>query len=348
MNRTVMAVLTGAFAWVFAVAPVPAAAQEVTLRMHTFMAPIANPVKTFLIPWAEKVGKDSKGRIKVDLYPAMQLGGKPPQLLDQVRDGVVDIVWVVAGFAPGRMPKVEIFELPFLHRNAVSTTLALQDFQDKWLQDELKDYHVLLMHAHGGFLFMTKKPIKKLSDIKGMKLRAASRTGVWTLEALGAAAIGVDLNELPTMLNKGTVVGSMLPYEIAPSIKMQEMVEYFTVLSPPQPRVSSVVFAFLMNKNSYAKLPPDLKKVIDANSGRNIAKATGENWEDIEVKGEAVMHTRSKNKFETINPEESAKIRAAMKPVYDRFLGEMKGLGVDGERMLADARAMIEKYSTKR
>lgn len=347
MNR-VLAVLAGAFACALAFAPTPAGSQEVTLRLHTFMPPIANPVRTFLNPWADKVTKESNGRLKVQVYPAMQLGGKPPQLLDQVRDGVVDIIWVVAGFTPGRMPKVEIFELPFLHRDAVSTTLAMQDFQDKWLQDELKDYHVLLMHGHGGFLFMTKQPIRKLSDIKAMKLRAASRTGVWTLEALGAAAIGVDLNELPTMLSRGTVTGTVLPYEIAPAVKMQDLVDYFTIMSPPQPRLSSVVFAFLMNKNSYAKLPPDLKKIIDANSGRNIARLAGLNWEDIEKKGEAVMRSKSKNKFETISPEESAKIRSAVKPVYDRFLAEMKNLGFDGEQMLADARAMIDKYSTKR
>ena len=347
MKKGVMTALAGALACTLSLAAAPAASQEITLRLHTFMAPIANPVRTFLVPWAEKVTKESKGRLKVQVYPAMQLGGKPTQLLDQVRDGVVDIVWVLPGFTPGRMPKVEIFELPFLHRDAVSTTLAIQDFQDKWLQEELKDYRVLLMHGHGGFLFMTKQPIKKLTDLKGMKLRAASRTGVWTLEALGSAAIGVDLNELPTMLSKGTVTGSVLPYEIAPSIKMQDLVEYFTVMSPPNPRLSSVVFAFLMNKNSYAKLPPDLKKIIDANSGRNIARAAGQNWEDIEKKGEAVMRSKSKNKFETINPQESAKIREAVKPVYSRFLAEMKNLGADGDKMLADARAMIDKYSKR-
>jgi len=345
MNNRVMTALAGVFACVLSLASAPAASQDITLRLHTFMPPIANPVRTFLIPWANRVTKESKGRLKVQVYPAMQLGGRPPQLLDQVRDGVVDIVWVLPGFTPGRMPKVETFELPFVAKDAVSTTLALQDFQDKWLQNELKDYHVLLLHGQDGFLFMTKKPVRTLNDLKGMKLRAASRTGVWTLEALGVAAIGVDLNQLPIMLSKGTVSGSMLPYEIAPAVKMQDLVEYFTVLSPPQPRISTVVFTFLMNKNSYAKLPPDLKKIIDANSGRNIAKAAGENWLDIEKKGEAVMRSKSKNKFETISPAETTKIREAVKPVYDRFLAEMKKLGFDGEAMLADARTMIDKYS---
>jgi TRAP-type C4-dicarboxylate transport system substrate-binding protein len=162
-------------------------AQEVTLRMHTFIPPVANPSKTFLIPWAERIGKESNGRIKVQPFWAMQLGGKVPQLLDQAKDGVVDIVWTLPGFTPGRMPRVEPFELPFVHKDALSSTLALQDFQEMHLGPDLKDYQTLLVHVHDGFLFQTKEPILKLEDLKGKKIRAASRGGVWLLEALGAA-----------------------------------------------------------------------------------------------------------------------------------------------------------------
>ena len=116
----------------------------------------------------------------------MQLGGKPQALLDQARDGVVDIVWTLPGFTTGRMPKAEIFELPFLHKDALSTTLALQDFQEKHLSKETAPWHVLLMHSHAGVLFMTKKPINKMADLKGMKMRGANRTSVLLLQALGA------------------------------------------------------------------------------------------------------------------------------------------------------------------
>ena len=345
MKKSIITLLAGPVLAGLLLAPTAATSQEFTFRLHTFVPPIANPFKYFLKPWADKIAKESKGRIKVQLYPAMQLGGKPTQLLDQVRDGVVDIVWVLPGFTPGRMPKIETFELPFVHRDVRSTVMALQDFQDKYLKDELKDYKVLLIHATEGFLFMTKRPITKMEDLKGMKLRGASRTGVWTLEALGVSAIGTPLPQLPPMLAKGTVDGSLLPYEIAPAVKMQELVNYFTVLSPPQQRLGTVVFTFLMNKNSYAKLPPDLKKVIDDNSGRKLAPMAAKVWHDIEVRGEAVMHTKKKNHFNTLSPAETAKIKAASKPVYDRFFAEMKKLGFDGEQMLADARAMIEKYA---
>ncbi len=320
-------------------------AQEVTLRMHTFIPPVANPSKTFLIPWAEKIGKDSGGRIKVQPFWAMQLGGKVPQLLDQVRDGVVDIVWTLPGFTPRRMPQIEPFELPFEHKDALSTTLALQDYQAKHLGDALKDYHPLLLHVHDGFLFQTKDPILKLSDLKGKKIRAASRGGVWLLDALGATGVGLPLPQIPQALSKGVIDGVTLPYEIAPAVKTPDLVSHFSILAGPQPRLGTNVFTFLMNKDSYEKLPPDLRKVIDDNSGRNIAQATGENWRAIEEPGRKVIESKAKNKFYVIPEAEVAKMKAAAEPVFDRWYKEMKKAGIDGPALVSDARKMIDKYA---
>jgi TRAP-type C4-dicarboxylate transport system substrate-binding protein len=326
-------------------APGALQAQEITLRMHTFIPPVANPGKTFLAPWAEKVTKESGGKLKIQPYWSMQLGGQAPQLLDQVRDGVVDIIWVLPGFTPGRMPRTEPFELPFVHRDALSTTLALQDYQDKHLKEELKDYHPLLMHSPEGLLILSKKPVRSMADFKGLKIRAASRSGVWTLDALGARGIGLPLNEIPPALSKGVIDGVSTTYEIAPSLKLEELVDHFTEFAGPRPRLNGGVFAFLMNKASYAKLPPDFKRVIDANSGRNIARMAGENWIAIEGPAKKVMQSKSKNQFHILPLSEVAKMQEAVKPVYERWFEEMKKLGIDGPALLADARALIDKHS---
>ncbi len=324
----------------------PAKAQDVTLRMHTFIPPVANPSKTFLIPWAKKIGEASGGKLKVQPFWAMQLGGKATQLLDQARDGVVDIVWALPGFTPGRMPRVEPFELPFVHKDALSTTLAMQDYQHKHLMTtDLKDYHPLLLHVHAGFLFQTKTPIRTMADLKGLKIRAASRGGVWLLEALGATGIGLPLPRIPPALSKGVIDGVTLPYEIAPAVKTPDLVSHFSKLSGAQPRLGTNVFTFLMNKASYNRLSRELKDVVDANSGRNIARAAGQNWVDIEEPGLKVVQSRKKNKFYTIAPAEVAKMKAAAEPVFERWFSEMKKVGVDGPALLADARALIDKYS---
>ena len=324
----------------------PAWAQDVTLRMHTFIPPVANPSKTFLIPWARKIGEASGGKLKVQPFWAMQLGGKATQLLDQVRDGVVDIVWALPGFTPGRMPRVEPFELPFVHKDALSTTLAMQDYQDKHLTTtDLKAYHPLLLHVHAGFLFQTKTPVRTMADLKGLKIRAASRGGVWLLEALGATGIGLPLPRIPPALSKGVIDGVTLPYEIAPAVKTPDLVSHFSELSGPQPRLGTNVFTFLMNKASYNRLPRALKAVLDANSGRAIARAAGQNWVDIEQPGLKAVQSRKKNMFHTIAPDEVARMKEAAKPVFARWFAEMKKVGVDGPALLADARALIDKYS---
>ena len=257
-----------------ALAPHSASAQEVTLRLHTFLPPVANPVKHFLTPWADKVTKASKGRMKVQVYPSMQLGGKAPQLLNQVRDGVVDIVWTLPGFTPGVMPKLEIFELPFLHRDTHSTVMALQEYVEKHMKKEFEPYHVILVNAHAGALFMTKDPIAKVDDFKGMKLRSYSRTNAWILEALGATPLQLPLPELVPMMSKGTVSGSILPFEIAPAVKMHELADHFTTLGPPQARLSTAILTTLLNKKKYDSLPADLKAIL-----RYAAEAaSSSNW----------------------------------------------------------------------
>jgi TRAP-type C4-dicarboxylate transport system substrate-binding protein len=339
------AALAAAFAFGLGHGAAPATAQEVTLRLHTFLPPVANPVKHFMVPWAAKVAKESNGRIKVQVYPAMQLGGKAEQLLQQVRDGVVDVVWTLPGFTPGVMPKLEIFELPFLHRNTHSTVMALQDYVPMHMKKDFEPYHVLLVHTHAGALFMSKDPINKVEDFKGMKLRSYSRTNAWILEALGSVPLQVALPELAPMLSKGTVSGSILPYEIAPAVKMQDLTDYFTTLAPPQPRLSTAIFTLLMNKKKYDSLPPDLKKVIDDNSGLKLAPTAIEIWDRIELDGEKVMRSKSKNKFVSLSAEETAKFKKMVQPVFDRFVKLLNESGSDGKKVLADVEGLIQKHS---
>ncbi|MGY8998427.1 MAG: TRAP transporter substrate-binding protein [Rhodospirillales bacterium] len=322
-------------------------AAEFNMRMHSFIPPVANPAKTWLIPWAKKINKDSGGRINIKPFWKMQLGGKPQALLDQARDGVVDIVWTLPGFTTGRMPRAEIFELPFLHKDALSTTLALQDYQAKHLGNETAPWHVLLMHAHAGVLFMTKTPISKMEDLKGMKMRGANRTSVLLLQALGADGIATPLGRIPPMMSKGVIDGVLLPYEISPAVKMHELGKYFTDLATPSPRLNTAVFTLLMNKKSYAKLPADLKKVIDDNSGRNVAAAAGKNWEAIEAPSKKLMQSKKKNKFSTLSATESDKIRKVSQVVYEQVIAELKSKHNvnNGQELIDDARSMIAKYS---
>ena len=149
-----------------------AMAQEVTLRMHQFLPPQANVPKLVLDVWADKVEAASEGRIKIERYPSMQLGGRPPELMDQAIDGVADIVRTVVGYTPGRYPRTEVFELPFMMNNARAMSSAYWQMFEKHMKDtEFKDVHILGTWVHGPGMIHANKAVSAPSDMEGLKIR---------------------------------------------------------------------------------------------------------------------------------------------------------------------------------
>src|SRR5258706_729686 len=150
----------------------PAAAQEVTLRVAFFLPPASTAQKNILGPWCDKLGADSNGRIKCQFYPAMQLGGAPPQLFDQARDGVADVIWTVPTYQAGRFTKSEVFELPFMVKTGEKGSPAFWEYLQKNSLDEFKGTKVILVHLHdGAVLHFSSKEVRKLEDLKGLKVR---------------------------------------------------------------------------------------------------------------------------------------------------------------------------------
>ena len=128
-----------------ALAPMAGHAQEVVLKVAHFLPPVSPAHTKFITPWCEKIEKESQGKMKCQIYPAMQLGGTPPQLLTQVRDGVADIVWTLPGYTAGRFPKIEVLELPFIaNKDGVSNARACQAFASKHLAEEFGEVQPLV------------------------------------------------------------------------------------------------------------------------------------------------------------------------------------------------------------
>ncbi len=321
-----------------------AVAQEFTLKVHHFLSPLATTHAKMIVPWSEKIMAESGGRIKIEIYPAMQLGGRPPQLIDQVRDGVVDIVWTLPGYTPGRFTKTEVFELPFIHGEPIGTNKALAEFAERH-GDEFSEYKVLALHVHGGNVIHSVKPIRVADDLKGLKIRTPTRTGGWMIEAMGATPIGAPVPKIPEMLSKGVVDAVLIPYEISLPLKVHELVDYHTILDDPVvTRVNTSTFLFAMNKAKYESLPADLQKIIDDNSGANLAEWLGRMWIEAEIRGE--KKSGESGELIKMAPAEVARLRARIEqPVIDRWIAEMKKKNVDGAALVAQARALIKKHS---
>jgi len=244
------------------------AQQAVTLKFHTFMSPMSGVWLTMHKPWMEKVEKESGGRIKFEAYPAMQLGGSPVQLYDQARDGVVDIVWTLPGNTAGRFPRIEVFELPFMLNNAEATSKAYWEYVQTMAPDEFKETHVLALHVHGPGMFHSKdKQIKSAADLRGMKVRGPTRQVTKLLQSIGATPVGMPLPQIPDALSKGTIDACAIPWEVVPAVKVNELTKYHSEFPSDMPGLYTTTFVMAMNRKKYESLPPDLKKVIDNNSG---------------------------------------------------------------------------------
>ncbi len=316
-------------------------AQEVTLKAHHFLSTKHNTHAKVLQPWAEKIAKESNGRIKIDIYPSMQLGGKPPQLLDQARDGVADIVWALPGYTPGRYPKIAAFELPFMVSNAEATSQAVQEFYETYAKDEFKDLHVLWFHTHARGFFHTRKGlIKTAADISGKKMRAPNRGIGTALQALGAAPVFMPVPALPEALSKGVVNGTVLPWEIVPALKINELAPYHSEIGGAR-GLYTAVFVFAMNKAKYDGLPADLKKILDDNSGISMSKATGKIWDTAEQTGIDVSK-ESGNEIFTMPDSEVAIIKDKTKGVTAKWIADMGG---DGQKLYDAANALLDKYT---
>jgi TRAP-type C4-dicarboxylate transport system substrate-binding protein len=321
-----------------------AAAQEFTFSIHHFLSPKALTHTTMIEPWTNAVEEASEGRIKFEIFPAMSLGGAPPELYSQVRDGVADLVWTLPGYTPGVFPRLEMFELPNVHSgDAVATNMAIQDMMDL-LAPDLEDIQPILVHVHSGnALHVANGDVQSLADFDGLKIRSPSRTGAWMLEALGAEPVGMPVPALPQALSKNTVGAGLVPFEIAIPLRLAELTSSSTQLDQGA-RFGTSTFLFAMNKASYDSLPADLQQVIDDHSGADFAQAMGEAWNTIEPTGIGIAEAAG-NTVYTLSAEATAEFAPAFDAVAQRWLDEANSLDIDGDALLAQARAAVAAHS---
>ena len=321
------------------------AQQTLTLKFHTFMAPQSNVWLLMHKPWMEKVEKESGGRIKFEGYPAMQLGGTPVQLYDQAKDGVVDIVWTLPGNTAGRFPRVEVFELPFMMNDAEATSKAYWEYVQTMAPDEFKDTQMLALHVHGpGVIHTTDKAVKSVADMRGLKMRAPTRQVTKLMGVLGATPVGMPLPGIPDALSKGTINGCVIPWEVVPSVKVHELTKFHAEFDPAGGSLYTTTFVMAMNKAKYNALAPDLKKVIDNNSGLATSAWLGKTQQGNDPLGRkaAVDHG---NTIFIVSVAEAQEFRRKSRSIEVEWMEDMNKRGFDGRKLLDTARALIEKHA---
>ncbi len=325
---------------------IPASAQEHVFKLHHFLGAEGAVQKKTLEPWAQRVEANSGGKVKIEIFPSMSLGGRPPELVQQARDGTVDMIWTVNGYTPGVFPRSEAFELPNVHTNdPVATNLAMGEMFESDLRQEYAGLEVMFLHTHAGqAVHMREKRVERIEDLQGVKLRIPARTGAWSIEALGAAPAAMPVPELPQALAKGVVGGALIPFEIIPSLKIEQQTK-FQIEGQDDYRVGTIVFQLSMNETRWKALPDDVKQAFRDASGTEWLAELGTIWRENDNVGLKVA-TDAGNEHIVLSTTETAKLKQVLEPVVDRWIEEVSGRGIDGADMVKRARAAIAKHGS--
>ncbi len=316
---------------------------EVTLRLHHFLPAVSNVHRHFLMPWAAKLAAESQNRLRVQIFPSMQLGGAPPQLYDQAKDGVVDIIWTLPGNTPGRFPSIEVIELPFVaHKRASVNARVVQELYETRFRQEFADTQILCAWAHDAGVIHSRREVRRMDDLNGLKLRFPTRQAGEALRALGAAPIGLPIPQVPEALAQGVIDGAVVPWEVVPAIRLHETLRNHTEI-PGSPTFYTASFVLAMNRAKYDGLAPDLKRVLDANSGQVAAAMAAKVWDEQGPVVEEMVRRRN-NAIIELSAEEVQRWTRTTQPVIDNWVRAMGERNIQGAALLEQARALIAQH----
>jgi TRAP-type transport system periplasmic protein len=317
----------------------------VVLKVHHFLPPGSTTHAKLLVPWCERIEKESAGRLKCQLHPSMQLGGTPPQLYDQARDGIADIVWTLPGYTAGRFPRMEVFELPFMIGDAEAASKAAWEFYEKHARDEFREVRPLAVHVHdAGYLHTRDKQVRSLADFRGLRLRAPTRQTNRLLAALGASPVSMPVTGLADAMSKGVIDGAVIPWEVVPAVKVQEIARFHTETDPNMAAMYTAVFLLAMNRATYDGLAPELRAIVDRNSGLALSAQAGRLWEEQKAPARKLALDRG-NTVYVVPAAELESWQKAAQPVLVDWVRDMARRGADGDALLADARALIARHA---
>lgn len=275
----------------------------------------------------------------------MQLGGTPAQLFDAVRDGVVDIVWANPGYKPGAFTKTEVFELPFMVTKAPQGSRAMWDFVETYAKDEFKGIRLLWVGVSDPqLLHFSTKDVKSLEDAKGLKMRSPGRFVAKGLTDLGMVPIQMPAMAITESLSKGVIDGAVVTWSGVPMLKLDEVSKFHLDVPVGKPGFSASTTVFAMNPSKYDSLPPELKKVIDDNSGREASAASGQ-FHVSKVTPYEQQSVRGGAKSEKLSDAEYARWVKTTAPVEAEWVKEVNAKGADGAKLLQEAKLLVRKYS---
>lgn len=340
MKKTVFTIVLMLFAVGMMIQAIPAAAETIELRFAHAFSPKHTMQRFVFEPWAKQINELTKGKVKVVFYPGGALG-KAKDLYSVAEKGIADIIYTVSDYTPGRFPLTAVFELPFMGKSATDFGRTFWTIYEKYpaMQKEYSKVKPLALFAHPpGSFFTTKKPIRKLSDLKGMKFRTSSPFVTKALKEFGAAPVSMPVTEIYTALERGVVDGTVLPYEAIFVFKMGDLVKYATEKSD----FYTMTQVVLMNKRKFDSLPKDVQKIINETTGMAMSLSCGKVFDKAEASLRKKILDKGGVEPIVLPEEELAKLRALSDPIRKAWVKEMKAKGLPGQEILDEATKLLK------
>jgi TRAP-type C4-dicarboxylate transport system substrate-binding protein len=307
---------------------------ELTYSTH-MPAPHANTLVSKA--WAEEVEKRTNGRVKVTVFPGGTLLA-PAQCYNGVIRGIADIGWIVLGVTPGRFPLTEVFDVPLGYNSGLGATRLMNEYYRRFKPKEFDETKVLYFHGHPRGGIHSKKPIEKVADFKGVKIRATGNTAN-IVTALGGTPVGMPINETYDALSRGVVDATCAAFDALKDWKFAEVAKY-SIDSPGFGFTGS--FLVFMNKNKWNALPPDIQQTIEKINDEFLVRE-GKTWDAASDAGRE-FGLKSGLRIINLSKEETEKAAAALKPLGNDYLQRMKKLGLPGDEAMKFVQDRIRDF----
>jgi TRAP-type C4-dicarboxylate transport system substrate-binding protein len=337
MKKRGLLVLLGSICLIFMLAA-PSVAQVIKLTLADQNAEVGwGPVHA-LQPWVKKVEEATKGRVKIEIYPGQTLV-KGPDIWNAVKTGMADMGWCFHGYWADMTPLSDVITLPFFpFKTAEKGSEVLWKLYEKFpsIQQEYKDVQPLTLWASSPyFLITTKKQVKTMEDLKGMKIRVVGGPPTEQMKALGAIPTLIPMPDTYLSMDRGVIDGMGAPWEAIHGFRLYEIVKYYTIVP-----LSAVYFSMSMNKAKWESLPKDVQQAIMSVGGLDGAKFWGKNWFDTAEAGVEELIKKGNyqmTKF-TVPPDELAKwSKVAGEPLWKDWVKRMEGKGRPDAQKVLDA-----------
>jgi TRAP-type transport system periplasmic protein len=313
-------------AFLSTVSPFKAYGGEIKLR-YSLIWPPAHPITKLAEEWARDVEKATQGRIKISMFPGNTLT-PPMQAYDNTAKGVVDIAGCLLAYAPGRLPLSEVLQLPLGYKNGYQSSKLANAYYKKFKPKEFDDVKVMFLHGAAPGFIMTKKPIKSMEDIKGLRIKAnAENTDI--VKNLGGAPVTMPVSETYDALSRGVIDGCLFPIEALQGFKIGEVVK--TVLENFGMSYMTSMYV-IMNKAKWNQLTPADQAAIE-NINDEYNEKMAKLWVALDNKAKEFATGKGVT-FLTVPQKDQTLTAEKMKPILDNYVKMAKSRGLPGEDAL--------------